>query len=341
MSAISAELARFLADILADEEPPSASNEEDDSDPDDDSDQERNPRRIWYFPSDETYQEYLSSIDDRPEGEVRRVIQRLLIPSGAFGADRLTLNMYIAMRGRHEENAAQEQGRLEWINSNYVQRVVRYFGHMTDDPPWEGITWVIDLLPDRPRTALDALNAYFYAHMYMTDNMIHAIGDAEGIIRARYIGLPESAGQRLAVLSEITWREFERLVEHLYDRIGYETELTQATRDGGRDIIAEMSGPGMQERILVSCKQSSKKVAVSAVRELDSVTTRELANKGALVTNSDFTAAARAEFSGNSRIELIGGTELVILLNEHLGWTWPARIENLTRNRPFRVTRRQ
>ena len=341
MSAISAELAQFLADILADEEPPSLSSAEDDSDPDDDSDQGLSPRRIWYFPSDETYQEYLSSIDNQPEGEVQRVIQRLLIPSGAFGADRMTLNAYIAIRDRCEENAAQEQWRLEWINSNYVQRVVRYFGHMTDDLPWEGITWVIDLLPDRPRTALDALDAYLHAHTYMTENMVGAISDAEGIIRARYIGLPESAGQRLAVLSEITWREFERLVEHLYHQMGYKTELTQATRDGGRDIIAEMSGPGMQERILVSCKQSSKKVVVSAVRELDSVTTREFANKGALVTNSDFTAPARTEFSGNSRIELINGTELVILLNEHLGWTWPVRIENLTRKRPFRVARRQ
>src|SRR5690242_13082870 len=106
MSAISAELARFLSDILADEEPPSPSSEEYYSDPDDDSDQDHSPRRIWYFPSDETYQEYLSSIGDRPEGEVRRVIQRLLIPSGVFGADRLTLNSYVAMRGRHEENAA-------------------------------------------------------------------------------------------------------------------------------------------------------------------------------------------------------------------------------------------
>jgi restriction system protein len=337
MNSTSPKLDQFLKQILSDEETPSPSDDEyDDSNSDGgSSDSGVGPRRIWYFPTDETYNEYLAVVGHRPDGETRRVIRRLLIPSGAIGADRLTLDTYLAIRNRREATDDAEEFRLNWLNSDYVQRVVRYFGGETDDPPWEGITWVLNLLPNHPRSALSVLDTYFQANPQMTDNMIHAISDAEGIIRARYIGLPESSGGRLVTLREITWREFEQLVEHLYAEKGYRTELTRPTHDGGRDIIAELSGPGMQERILISCKQSRKNIGVSDVRDLDSVTTRQFANKGTLVTNSDFTRPAREEFAGNSRIELINGPELVVLLNEYLGWTWPARIEYYTRKRPF------
>jgi restriction system protein len=344
MSPLSPQLTQWLDKILSeDTEPPSAFDDEDYDDDDSElvgaSFDGSGRRIIWYFPDDHIYQEYLAAASDRPEEEIRKVIRRLLIPPGATGADHMTFEMYVYLRDREYDNDVEKQSSLEWMNSDWVQRVVRYYGGETNNPPWEGITWILNLLPDHPRPALDAIDAYLLANTAgLTDRMIYALRDAEGIIRARYIGLPESSSGRLVTLSEISWREFEQLIEHLYAQKGYETELTRATRDGGRDIIAKLSGRGKQERILISCKQSRKKIGVSDVRELDSVTTREFANKGTLVTNSDFTSPAQAEFAGNSRIELINGAELIVLLNENLGWTWPARIEYLTRNRPFRVT---
>jgi restriction system protein len=342
MSTLSAELTQWLDKILSEDTyPPSTSDNEDyddDSDPTKASFDGSGRRIIWYFPEEDIYQEYLAAASDRPEEEIRKVIRRLLIPPGATGADHIIFEAYVSLRDREYDNDEEKQRSLEWMNSDRVQRVVRYYGGETNNPPWEGMTWILNLLPDHPRPALDAIEAYFLAHMAgLTDHMIHALGDAEGIIRARYIGLPESSSGRLVTLAEISWREFEQLVEHLYAEKGYETELTGATRDGGRDIIATLSGPGKQERILISCKQSRNKIGVRDVRELDSVTTRESANKGTLVTNSDFTPPARTEFAGYSRIELINGAELIVLLNENLGWTWPARIEYFTRNRPFRV----
>jgi len=306
------------------------------------SDDENNRRQIWDFPNQELYEEYLTVAGDRPNDEIRDVIRRLLIPSGAIGYDRIIYQTYLGMREKEFNDEDMAQWRMAWINSDYVQRVARYYGGKTKNPPWEGITWVLNLLPDHPRQALNALEAYFLANMAgLTDTMINGLGDVEGIIRARYIGLPESSSGRLAILDEISWRQFEQLVEHLYAEKGYKTELTQATRDGGCDIIADLSGPALQERILVSCKRSKNKIGVSAVRDLDSVATRALANKGTLVTNSDFTRDVRSEFAGNSRIELINGSELIVLLNEHLGWTWPARIEYFSRERPLGATVRK
>ena len=175
-----------------------------------------------------------------PDDEVRDVIRRLLIPSGAIGYDRVIYQAYLGMRDKEFDDEDIAQWRMAWINSDYVQRVVRYYGGKTKNPPWEGITWVLDLLPDQPRQALNALEAYFLANMAgLTDTMINGLGGVEGIVRARYIRLPESSSGRLATLSEIWWRQFEQLVEHLYSEKGYKTELTQATRDGGRDILQD------------------------------------------------------------------------------------------------------
>jgi restriction system protein len=155
----------------------------------------------------------------------------------------------------------------------------------------------------------------------MTDSMIHGLSDAKGVIRARYIGLPESSGGRLQTLLGISPREFEQLIEHLYDRMGYQTELTPASKDGGRDIIASISVPGRQERVLVECKRYANTVGVDLVRQLLGVVSNEKVNKGALVCTANFSPKAREMAAGNSRIELIDGSELVTLLNEYLGWT--------------------
>lgn len=341
MAPISQELTEWLEEILADDTSSDILDDEDDDDEPSSFDG-HGRRLIWSFPTEDTYNEYLAVAGSRPEEEVRTVIRRLLIPPGATGGDHLVFEAYVANMNRDWDSEEDERHWQQWANSEYVQRVTRYYGGETSNPPWEGITWILNLVPDHPRLALDAIEAYSVANMYgMTDGMIHALGDAEGVIRARYIGLPESAGGRLQILHEISPREFEQLVEHLYAGKGYQTELTPPASDGGRDIIATLSGPGRQELILVECKHYKATVGVDLVRQLLGVVSNERVNKGALVSTANFSRYAQAFAADNSRIELINGTQLVVLLNEYLGWTWPARIEYYTRKGPFRPVEKQ
>ena len=71
---------------------------------------------------------------------------------------------------------------------NGVRRLLRR------DGPWERVTWILDLLPDHLSKAVDALDAYFLAHIqFLPDGRMDGLEDAEAVIRQRYL-LP-SGGQ--------------------------------------------------------------------------------------------------------------------------------------------------
>jgi restriction system protein len=250
----------------------------------------------------------------------------------------MNLDIYLSIKKSGDPLLADARERME--HDAHFQRVIRYFSGITDQLPWEGITWINGLLPGRPRVALEALSAYFDAHMhYLTDSMINAISDAEEVIRARYIRVPESSSELRALLLGLSSREFEQLIEHLYDAMGYQTELTPSQGDGGRDIIARRNEPGRRETLYVECKRYEAKVGVEIIRSLIGVISTELANKGVVVTSSDFTLGSRRLAVRDRRVELIPGTNLISLLNEHLGTDWPARLDRLSGGRPFRSSR--
>ena len=53
--------------------------------------------------------------------------------------------------------------------------------------PWEGVTWVLDLLPEAPRKALHVIDAYLDVHAgLMPDGRLMGMSDARAIIRAKY-----------------------------------------------------------------------------------------------------------------------------------------------------------
>jgi restriction system protein len=290
-------------------------------------------RQIWYFPTDRVREEYLQSIDTEVEQDLDVVLRNLLIPSSALGLDYSNLEIYRTAKDQEPEHAQARMIVANFERSPHFRRVLRYFSGATDQLPWEGITWVRYLLPHNPRVALQAIEAYLSAHsVFMSDHMIYALSDAEALIRSRYIGVPASSEARRQILLGLTSRQFEQLVSHLYAEKGYATHLTPPTRDGGRDIEANMEGSGQREYLLIECKRYIKPVGVSLVRELLGTLSNERRTKGVLVTSSRFTAGARKLADQNFRIELISGLELVVLLNEFLGWSWPGRIEYFTRS---------
>lgn len=109
--------------------------------------------------------------------------------------------------------------------------------------------------------------------------------------------------------------EFETLVTNLFEKMGLETKLTQASRDGGVDCVAYDQRPILGGKVVIQAKRYQHTVGVSAVRDLYGTMHNEGANKGILVTTSDYGKAA-FDFANGKPIELINGSNLLFLLRE-------------------------
>lgn len=97
------------------------------------------------------------------------------------------------------------------------------------------------------------------------------------------------------LIYNISPREFEEVIERLFQDEGFETELTQATRDGGRDIIATKFEMGKPIVFYIECKRYGRgnSVGVSIVRSLFGVQASDQVNKSILVTTGHVTRGAR------------------------------------------------
>jgi restriction system protein len=125
-------------------------------------------------------------------------------------------------------------------------------------------------------------------------------------------------------LMELTPSEFEALITNLFEKMGLETRLTQASRDGGVDCVAYDPRPIFGGKVVIQAKRYKNTVGVSAVRDLFGTMQNEGASKGILVTTSGY-GKASFEFADGKPLELLGGSNLLYLLEEHAGIT--AKIE--------------
>ena len=81
--------------------------------------------------------------------------------------------------------------------------------------------------------------------------------------------------QNRELIYDISPREFETVIERVLQDEGFETKLTQQTRDGGRDIIATKYEMGKPVVFYIECKryrrQNSVGVNICGVGCLDAV----------------------------------------------------------------------
>lgn len=277
------------------------------------------------FPTEEHRNEYIENVADRSEADIKRLLNYFLIQTGSVGVlDEIKFESLNHVK--HEDPELLDR----MLETQFYRRLILHYRGRSETPIWEGITWILDLLPHFPRQALEALNAYILAHtQVLPDWRYSGLLDALEIIRARYIGVPGTRKEGVIFLQNLTSRGFEHLVERLYKEMGYFTELTPAQKDGGRDIIATKTDISKRERLLVECKKYSdgNPVSVENVRSLYGVVESEKVNKGIVATTSRFTRGAQNFANENPRLELIAGDELVGLMNEYLGPKWTLRIE--------------
>jgi HJR/Mrr/RecB family endonuclease len=98
-------------------------------------------------------------------------------------------------------------------------------------------------------------------------------------------------------LYELAPRKFEELVASILKDMGFDVELTQATRDGGRDIIAHVRNAVCSYLTHIECKRYApdNKVGVGIIREVIGVHHIRNATKSIIVTTSFFSRDAIKE----------------------------------------------
>lgn len=100
-------------------------------------------------------------------------------------------------------------------------------------------------------------------------------------------------------------RDFERLLAELLIDMGWEVELTKATRDGGKDILAYMNTELGRLLCLVEAKhyREDRKIGVDLVRTLYGTLCDYQANSAMMVTASSFSRDAQ-EFQKRHQYQL-------------------------------------
>lgn len=95
---------------------------------------------------------------------------------------------------------------------------------------------------------------------------------------------------------DLSPRKFEELVAEIMNKLGYTTELTQTTRDGGKDIYAAKKDSIGTFLYIVECKKYApdNHVGVGVIRQLYGVVQAEHANAGIVATTSYFSKDAKA-----------------------------------------------
>jgi restriction system protein len=110
--------------------------------------------------------------------------------------------------------------------------------------------------------------------------------------------------------------QFEHFVAHLLKCMGYYSRVTQASGDGGVDIIAHRDELGFEAPIIkVQCKQVLSTIGRPDVQKLFGAIERE--EKGLFVTLGSFSPDARTFEQSKPNLRLIDGSALIELVYEH------------------------
>ena len=163
---------------------------------------------------------------------------------------------------------------------------------------------VIDLFRDYDR----GLQALLQSILHSPGELLVQFPIDKTYERTTIITVSDLVGRRLVEhftrhpeeMKSMDRRKFEELVAELFDAFGYNVELTQQTRDGGRDIIA-VRRREVEARYLIECKRPDRGnlIGVRPVRELYGVKTDEGATKAILATTAYFSRDALLFFDRN------------------------------------------
>lgn len=113
--------------------------------------------------------------------------------------------------------------------------------------------------------------------------------------------------------------QFEDYISNLFQKLGFSVEATDYSNDGGIDLVATYEKPIFSGKYIIQCKNWSGPVGQPEVRDLYGVVMDQRANKGILITPSDYTQQAY-DFAKGKNIELINGSVLKTLISDTSGF---------------------
>lgn len=108
---------------------------------------------------------------------------------------------------------------------------------------------------------------------------------------------------------EMDGYQFEVYISNLFRNLGFDVEATNYSNDGGIDLVATYTKPIFSGKYIIQCKNWASSVGQPEVRDLYGVVMDQRANKGILITPSDYTQQAY-DFAKGKNIELINGKML-------------------------------
>jgi restriction system protein len=163
--------------------------------------------QVCCFPTDQLLHEFLLNVDIISDVECRHLLRSLLVGAGTYGFD------------RHNFRSATNGNIESFSETEYFRRLI------TGQKAWEGIHWILDLLPSSPTKALDVIDTFLLCFcQHLSDGFLNGLSDAQAIVKAKYI----KRDHQPSVLLDLTPREFEFLAFELFSAMGYEFSTLEA-----------------------------------------------------------------------------------------------------------------
>ena len=274
------------------------------------------------FPTEAHKNEWFQTAHLRFESEVKLLLRHFLVSTGSNLQDGLNARFLIStLRNEASVEELQEHDR----------RLLLYVGSRGKYPVWEGLGWVIDLLPQHPRMALNVIDAFFHPYYdRLTDNYLTGLFDAQAIIRNHYIESSHTADHATRVLLGLDWRELEWLCGVAYKQMGYQVIVTHQGDDDGVDVFAANRTLGQKGLVVIQAKKwrDSNPVGKREVRELLGTIDLHRATNGVLATTGRYEAGALEMAERDPRIELLQQFAEELILREATPFLYRRRQPN-------------
>ncbi|MCW8283567.1 restriction endonuclease [Agrobacterium sp. InxBP2] len=120
------------------------------------------------------------------------------------------------------------------------------------------------------------------------------------------------------IMAQLSGYQFEELVAHLMECMGYTARLTPKSADGGVDVIAHMDALGFQPPIIkIQCKRTTAQHGSPEVNQL--LGTLGEGEFGLFVSLGSFSRSANELERNRSKLRLIDGEAFVAMILENYG----------------------
>lgn len=172
-----------------------------------------------------------------------------------------------------------------------------------------------------PVACLHELNALVSQHPYDLE-AVRPVVDFETLLtQYKFVeGMDAVAGlDSRPDLLDMTPTEFEHLVRQLFEAMGMQSWVTQASKDDGVDAVAVNEDPVFGGLCIIQAKRYRSAVGVEPVRALAGVMEDKHATKGIMVTTSWVSKDGHAFAVRHGRIQIMECEEIKYLCKENLG----------------------